>query len=343
MRLRFLVAIAVPAVAILAFAFLASAASGASTAVSCTLWASPTGDDAASGSSDRPFRTLARLMQGLGPGQTGCLPAGAVFEERLVIGNQGTSAQPVTLITPTGARAVIGEGIEFLQSSRSVIVSRVSARMSGNEPYNSLPAVVQLGGFRNQIVRSEISGGAVEDKSRVCVQIDHGNLVVVDRNLIHRCGIVKANPAIYAPGIRVVTGGSATITNNTIWSTPGDGIVLAPNAQGARVNNNVIDGTTNGIFLSGDARFTSNRNKVTQNIITFVAGYAAHGSNPTGKPVGIQNIVTKNCVWQPGRGLFAGSGFTAPANRVLDPLFTNRPATFALKRTSPCWNQRPLP
>jgi parallel beta-helix repeat protein len=166
---------------------------------------------------------------------------------------------------------------------------------------------------------------------------------VIDRNLVHECGIVKGNPAIYAPGIRVVTGGSATITNNTIWATPGDGIALAPNAQGARISNNVIDGTANGIFLSGDAKFTSNGNTITQNIISFVAGYAAHGSNPTGKPVGARNVVSKNCVWQPGRGLFAGSGFTAPANRVLDPQYQNRPATLALKRSSPCWNQRPRP
>lgn len=190
-------------------------------------------------------------MQALGAGQTGCLPAGAVFEERLVIGSQGTSTRPVMLTTPEGPRAVIGEGIEFLQSSRSVVVSRVGARMSGREPYNALGAVVQIGGFRNQLVRSEVWGGGVVDKSRTCVLIDHGNLALVDRNLIHECGTVEANPAIYAPGIRIATGGSATITNNTIWSTAGDGIALAPNAQGARVRNNMIDGTTNGVFLSG--------------------------------------------------------------------------------------------
>lgn len=341
MRLRLTLSLALlPLAAVLVAA---TGATGAAAAVNCTLWASPTGDDAASGAGDRPFRTVAKLLQSLGPGQTGCLPSGAVFEERLVIGGQGTNTQPVVLTTPTGPRAVIGEGIEFLQSSRNVIVSRVSVRMSGREPFNALPSVVQIGGFRNQLVRSEVSGGGVTDKSRVCIQVDHGNLVLVDRNLIHECGIVKGNTAIYAPGVRVVTGGSATISNNTIWSTPGDGIALAPNAQGARILNNLIDGTTNGIFFSGDARFTSNRNMVKENIITYVAGYAAHGSNPTGKPVGTRNLVTKNCVWQPGRGLFAGSGFTAPANRVLDPQFQNRPATFAVKRSSPCWNQRPLP
>lgn len=321
---------------------LVPAAPGSRAAVGCAAWASPGGDDGGPGSPDRPFRTVARLVQALGPGQTGCLAAGAVFPERLVIGAQGTPSRPITITTPSGARAVLGEGIEFLQSSRSVVVSRVAARLSGQEPYNAQAAVVQIGGFRNRLVRSEVWGGGVTDKSRACVQVDHGNLVVVDRNLVHDCGVVKANPAIYAPGIRVVTGANAQITNNVIWSTPGDGIALAPNAQGARVSSNLIDGTANGVFFAGDARFTSNRNRVTGNIITYIAGYAAHGSNPTGKPVGTRNLVTGNCVWQPGRGLFGGSGFTAPGNRVVDPQYVNRPAGFALRRTSPCWKERPL-
>lgn len=345
MRLR--AAARIPCVAVLASGVLAGgvlvaapAATGAARDVVCSYWASPTGDDFGVGSRDRPFRTVGRMVQSLSAGMTGCLEAGAVFEERLVLTGQGAPSRPITITTPSGPRAVIGEGIEFLQSSRDVAITRVTARMSGREPFNALPAVVEIGGFRNRLLRSEVSGGGVVDKSRACIEIDHANLAVVDRNVVHECGIVKENPAIYAPGIRVVTGGGATITNNTIRSTPGDGIALAPNAQGARISNNLIDDTANGIFLAGDARFTSNGNRIVRNIIAYVLGYAAHGSNASGKPVGTRNVVTQNCVWQPGRGLFAGSGFTAPANRVLDP-YVNRSSSLAIKRSSPCWSRRP--
>ncbi len=327
----------------LGFGLLAPAALGESKEAACSAWASPAGDDLAPGTRDRPFRTVSRLVLALAPGGVGCLEAGAVFSEHVVIGVQGTGARPVTLTTPSGPRAVIGEGMEFLQSSRDVVVSRMSFQMSGAEPYNSLPAVVQIGGFRNRFVGNEVTGGGVADRSRTCVLVEHGNRALIDRNLIHACGVIGSNAAIYAPGVRVGTGAWARITNNVIWGTPGDGVALAPNAQGVVITRNLIDGTTNGIFLAGDARFTSNDNRVSNNIITFVTGFAAHGSNPAGTPVGSRNLVTRNCVWQPGRGLFAGSGFTAPANRVVDPGFLDRPASFALRRTSPCWDLRPLP
>jgi hypothetical protein len=327
----------------LALCVLAPAALGGHKEVACTAWVAPTGDDLAPGSKDRPFRTVNRLVLALGPGGVGCLAPGATFPEHVVIGAMGTEARPVTITTPGGAPAVVGEGIEFLQSSRDVVVSHVTFRMSGAEPYNSLPAVVQIGGFRNRLVANDVSGGGVADRSRTCVLVDHGNRVVIDRNLIHACGVIGTNSAIYAPGIRVGTGVRATITNNVIWDTPGDAVALAPNAQGVTISRNLIRSTANGIFLGGDDRFTSNNNRVSNNIIVFVTGYAAHGSNPSGAPVGIRNVVTQNCVWQPGQGLFAGSGFTAPANRVVDPGLLSRAATFALKRSSPCWDDRPLP
>jgi Right handed beta helix region len=324
-------------------ALLIGRATAAPAAVSCAAWASPTGDDLGPGTATAPFRTIARLLQAVRPGNVGCLTPAAVFNEHVVIGSQGAPKQPITITTPSGTRATIGEGVEFLQSSRFVVLSRVVVRVSANEPYSSLPAVVQIGGFSNVLSRSDVSAAAAVDKSRTCVLIDHGNVAVVDRNMIHECGVIKDNPAIYAAGILVATGGSPTITNNVIRSTPGDAIAFSPNAQQAVVTRNLIDGTSNGVFFAGDARFTPNRNRVFNNIISFVQGYAAHGSNAPGRPPSVGNVVTKNCVWQPGRGLFAGTGFTAPANRVVDPQFQGRPASFALKRSSPCWAYRPLP
>jgi len=320
------------------------AAAGAPQAArpACSAWASPAGADSWPGTRERPFKSIGRLLQALGPGLTGCLEPGAVFDEHVVIGNRGTPRKPVTLMTPSEPKAVIANGVEYLQSSRDVVLRRISVRVTGAEPWNSRGAVVLLGGFRNRFVGGEVSGGGATDTSRACIFVEHGNRAVVDGNLIHACGVIKKNVFIYAPGIRIGTAGGARIVNNTIWGTPGDGIALAPNAQGARVSRNLIHVTRNGVYIAGDERFTSNGNRVVDNIITYVAEWALHGGNPSGKPVGRRNVLGKNCIWVPGRGVVGGFGFAAPGNRLVNPLFKDVLVNLQLQRTSPCWNQRPL-
>jgi hypothetical protein len=315
----------------------------ARSAVSCAAWAAPTGDDAGAGTKEKPFRTVGRLLQVLSPGRTGCLASGATFPEHLVIGAQGSTTAPVSLTTPTGALATIGDGIEFTQAARSVVINRVIISMSGAEPANSLPAAVIIRGFRITLSRSQVSGGGIIDKSRSCVLLDHARRALIDRNVLHECAIVKNNPATTGQGVHVSVAVAAQVTNNTIWSTPGAGVALSPNAQLTTVSRNVIDGAETGIFFGGDAKTTSNGNRVEHNIISYAGRFAVAGSNSTGGPVGKLNVVTKNCFWMAGQSSLAGSGYAAPANRTVDPRYLNRPATFALKPSSPCWSYRPLP
>jgi hypothetical protein len=320
-----------------------SAALGQS-GVNCAAWANPTGDDANAGTRQSPWKTVAKLSQVLGPGQTGCLEPGAVFVEHLVIGGQGKPGAPIRIMTPSGANATIADGVEFLQSSHFFVLSRVAVSMTGNEPANALPAVVKIGGFQNQLIRSDISGGGVVDKSRTCVLIDHGNLILVDRNAIHGCGVIKNSPNIVAPAIHVATGSNAKITNNVIFSTPGDGVVLFPNAKDALVSRNIIDSTANGVFFGGDAKFNAKNNRVLNNIFSFVPGHGVYsGTFVTGGSAGTNNLASSNCFWKIGRIPVGGPGVNGKANRSVDPQFQNRPATFALKQSSPCWKNRPLP
>jgi hypothetical protein len=312
--------------------------------VSCAAWANPNGNDANAGTRQSPFKTLAKLTQILGPGQTGCLEPGTVFVEHLVIGGQGNRGAPIRLITPSGTRATIADGVEFLQSSRFFVLSRIAVSMTGNEPANALPAVVQIGGFQNQVIKSDISGGTVVDKSRTCILVDHGNLILIDRNVIHHCGIIKSNQAIVAPGVNVATGSNAKITNNIIHSTPGDGVSLYPNAKDALVMRNVFDGTSNGVFFGGDTRFASKGNKVLNNIFSFIPGHGVYAATfVAGGSPGSNNVANANCFWQIGRIPVGGPGVTGKDNMSANPQFMNRPSSFAIKKSSPCWNNRPLP
>ena len=321
----------------------ASGSLAARSAVSCAAWAAPTGDDAGAGTKEKPFRTVGRLLQVLSPGRTACLASGATFPEHVVIGAQGTAAAPVVLTTPAGAPATIGDGLELTQGARSVVISRVIVSMSGAEPANSLPAVVIIRGFQITLSRSQVSGGGITDKSRSCVLVDHARRALIDRNLLHECAIVRNNPVVSGQGVHVSVSVAARLTNNTIWSTPGAGVALSPNAQLTTVSRNVIDGTESGIFFGGDAKTTSNDNRVEHNIVSYPRRFAVDGSNSTGGPVGKRNVVTENCFWMAGQASLGGSGYAAPHNRTVDPRYVNRPATFALKPSSPCWSYRPLP
>lgn len=68
------------------------------------------GDDQHDGSKQKPFRTLARAIQGLKPGDTVCL-RGGVYHESVTLALAGTAQQPITLRAYPGELAVVDAGL----------------------------------------------------------------------------------------------------------------------------------------------------------------------------------------------------------------------------------------
>src|SRR6186997_3325955 len=72
----------------------------------CTRFASPTGNDAAPGTKKQPLRTAQALVDGLAPGETGCLLSGT-YAEDVAIRRGGTDGRTITLRGAPGVNATI--------------------------------------------------------------------------------------------------------------------------------------------------------------------------------------------------------------------------------------------
>jgi hypothetical protein len=305
---------------------------GGTDARACTLWVSDRGADGNPGSAEAPFRNVQKLVDSLAPGQVGCLVPGSVFAEAVRIQQPG-----IHLRTAPGRRATIRGGIRVLPGADRVLIS--SLVIEGADVGQPGTVVVEANGVR--ILRNDISGPFLWNRNVACVYLGHAHRTLVAGNTIHHCTRATIG-ALYAAGVVLAHASATTIRSNFIFRTPGDGIALAPDAQGSLVHNNVIDGNRGGVFFGGDATTASRDNRVVDNVVSFSWRYNVHASYLAGQPVGVNNLVTGNCLWRGTLGNVAGAGFQATGNPVADPRYVNRAVGFAM-RPGPCYLDRPLP
>jgi hypothetical protein len=217
----------------LALAAMALALVGAPTAnaSSCTLYASPTGDDAAPGSADAPMRTVQHLVDSLQAGDTGCLRGGRYDEPSLRFSHGGTSTARLTLRSYPGERATIGADYVYLASTApDVTISGVTIE---GRPYAA--PTVQVMAADAVLEDSTVTNHNLAES---CVIL--GNLhgygaaerPIIRRNRLHDCG----NPldGLHDHAIYVESTTDASITDNVIWHAAAYGIQLYPDAQRTR-------------------------------------------------------------------------------------------------------------
>lgn len=73
------------------------------------------GDDAGAGSEKQPWKTIARALGGLHPGDTLCL-RGGVFHEEVTVSLEGAAGKPIVIRSYPGELAIIDAGLpEFLE------------------------------------------------------------------------------------------------------------------------------------------------------------------------------------------------------------------------------------
>jgi parallel beta-helix repeat protein len=284
----------------------------------CTLWASPAGSDRADGSLRAPLRTITRLMSRLGPGQTGCLAAGATFREAAQITRSGAPGAPVRL---QGNGAMLQGGV--VVRANDVVVG--SVRIHGVGERRAGVVVVQ--GARVSLLRNEIVGHKIV-KSTPCVLVQRTDGTTIDGNVISHCTMVTSQ-RIASQGILVRGATGTSIVHNIVARTSGEGIALT-NTHRTVIARNHIHGNTNGMYLGPRA----NETVVVDNVIAFSGRHNVHGGGGAG------NLVTANCLWKGFGGNVAGGGFAAVANLVRSPRFVNRFRSFAM-RPGPCAAKRP--
>jgi hypothetical protein len=320
----------------------ATAAGGSTAATRCNLWAAPYGADTNAGTEAAPFLTLAKLAASLTPGQVGCLPPGSTFARREVIAGAGTGAGRVTITTaPGGARAVLADGVETTQASRFLTLSNLMIGALDSSPTRNVAGTVVLRGYSTALTGSDVGPGTLKEAGRSCVVLDHAGSAVVDGNVLHEC---NGTSTMYGAGVLAANASGARITDNVIYGIPGgDGLAFSPNAQASAARRNLIVDNLGGIYFGGDAKLASRDTIVEQNVITRDSRYDVHSGYVANGPVGARNVVRRNCIWSPGGTTASGGGFTLTLNRKVNPRVVKGKGTYTLAPSSPCRAYAPRP
>jgi hypothetical protein len=314
--------------------------------VPCDAYAAPSGADTNPGTLSAPFRTPQRLVNGLAPGDTGCLLAGTY------VGNVTFSSGGVTLTSAAGARALLRGYVWIKDSANGVTLADLDI-----DGHDVAPITVQVQGDGAILRGLDITNRNKLNSNNTgsCVLLGVVGAPAFDPRVlgsrIHNCGGGNGghDHAIYSEFTR-----RALIRNNYLYDNPGFGISMYPDTQNALIEHNVIDGNgaenRGNITFSGeeaggeyDRDYASSNNVLRRNIISNArARYNIDSYYPSLQPVG--NLVTENCVWNaPWGNITSEGGFSYVANLDRDPLYVDRAGKdFRLRDGSPCAGMGPV-
>jgi Right handed beta helix region len=298
----------------------------ASTAVRCTKTISPQG------------RSVQRLVDSLRPGQVGCLLPGT-YSGDVSIHRGGRRGKPIVLTSATSREARVRG--TFWVDANDVVVTRL--RLDGSTTGgNPSP---QINGDRVVFRNNNVSNG----HTAICFIVG-GDFAkyglaegtVIAGNRIHDCGRLPRtghDHGIYLEGSR-----GARVVGNMIYGNADWGIQFYPEADHSYVAHNVIDGNGGGIIVAGESAggeynqaHASDHNRVELNVI---ANSSADQNIAVfwGGPVGVGNVVRRNCVWNGNDGNVGDStGLAISGTIVANPRFVNRNAQdFRMLASSRC-------
>jgi hypothetical protein len=318
----------------------------------CDRFASPSGNDGASGTTTDPYRTAERLVNALEPGETGCLEAGATFTEpdfEINVRAEGERSAPVTLRTAPGGRRAVVEGRLWVQASAHDVVF-TDLTLNGVNPLARLRGQVRalpsptVNGSRITFYDAEVTNNRTAICFAVGSVLGYGIAedVQIRGSRIHDCGQFDGGDALKGQAINLEASRRAVVVGNLIYDNADRGVLIYPDAQGSVVAGNVIDGNGIGISFGGETapagwiypagtRVYPNDNAVERNVITNsrldyvyehwnVDGYYPWYPDP---PEPQDNVLRENCLFHAGG---AGRnvqdprvGFSADGSNVIQP------------------------
>lgn len=312
-------------------------------ATGCTMYASPSGADTASGTEAAPFRSAQKLVNSLSAGGVGCLRAGTYLQGTLTFPRAGAAGAPITLTSYPGERAKLAGGIVYVRNG-SDYVTLSNLDIDGS----AAPSQISI-----QVMAAEtvLEGSDITNRSlgRSCVSLGslagYGAAVrtVIRGNRFHQCG----NPANgnHDHAMYVENSDGARVVDNLIWDSAAWAIHFYPYARHSLVAHNVMDGNGGGVIFAGEGAggeysqsYGSSDNTVEYNVITN-STQTYNVESWWGGPAGTGNVARSNCVWNGRQGNISTSdgGFASSSNLTADPKYVSRSTgDFRLASDSPC-------
>jgi hypothetical protein len=282
------------------------------------------GNDAGPGTRSRPWRTIQRALDRLGPGQRALVRRGTYVQD-LVAERSGTARAPITVAAYPGERVVlragstsgdtyplrITSGAAYLRV-RGFVIELAKGTSSTNVYFEGRANHVELSG--NEIRFSQDQG--------IFAEASTSNLQILG-NRIHDNGRGHESGQHQSHGI-YIEGRNHLIANNLINRHPyGFGIQIYPENTGTIVvNNTVVHSGHSGIVVGGDEGVGNIT--IRNNILAFNASYgvAADSACPTSAVLVDTNVLYGNGdggVERSCNTINAGSG-----NIGSDPRFVSR-------------------
>lgn len=318
-------------------------AGSAESAVSCNRYASPSGNDNASGTLSQPYKTVDKLARSLTVGQTGCLlgypdgaaPSAAGFYEESPV---NINVPGITLRSAEGQVAQIKAGISVTAGNVTLSHLVLDGRNAGGAASPRIAASNVTLAHNNITSRDTVN----------CITVASGaQQVLVSHNRIHDC----------KRGIHVENARYVMLADNLVYDNSGAGIYLSPAADSTSVKRNIVDRNEKGIVwgsgvVPGDsATSTSDGSVASSNIVSNSNGFnvTAEWADSGGGPVaGTSNAFWMGCVYHPtlaNHGLDPATTSHAwnptriwtPLNAAGDPRYADATAgDFQLGAQSPC-------
>jgi hypothetical protein len=233
----------------------------------CGRYVAPGGDDAGRGTRSRPFRTIDRLATSLAGGGTGCVLAGD-YRGNVKIERGGTSGEPLVIRGAPGSRLPTLSGIVTVTDAADWVTLEQLA-IDGRDPPTNDAVLVKIFGDHVTLRHDDISAGG----TRICVQTGdaRGHFGIaratsILANRIHGCGNRRTGPTSYPAGHALYLEGDrdTLVRDNVIFDTNfggtagGRGIQLWPDSEGARIEQNVVDGSNQwNVIVSGGGGYAT--------------------------------------------------------------------------------------
>ncbi len=238
-------------------------------------WVATTGNDTNDGSTDRPFRTIGKAVEAVGPGDVVYIRAG-IYTENLVLTKSGQEGKPLILSCAPGdlGKVKITPPKEYVQKNPSGAVIRVHAAqhvwinglvIEGPMGRPEAPATEMYGA--NGITFSGKAGLGCRVTNCVVYRNVHcgikemghgGTEILLEANVIFDNGTRSTDHGIYCPADEL------TINGNIIFDNAGYGIHSYSHPKRQVITRNICMGNREaGIILAGS------ENKVYHNVCAY--------------------------------------------------------------------------